>query len=151
MSHTRCIIESELFNKEDLAQFQAIQKHFNWDEPTTRAKIGTWMTLKDTDELPTVEDMKTYEKTYGKKITVKNTEYTAEMQQIKDQTIANGTFMKAPNGKPTNLNEKQWLQVRTKTFKKWFGDWEKAPANASKIVDENEGLSFSFLLNIVVR
>ncbi len=32
--------------------------------------------------------------------------------------------MKAPNGKPTNLNEKQWLQVRTKAFKKWFGDWE---------------------------
>ena len=33
--------------------------------------------------------------------------------------------MKAPNGKPTNLNEKQWLQVRTKAFKKWFGDWER--------------------------
>lgn len=34
--------------------------------------------------------------------------------------------MKAPNGKPTNLTEKQWAQVRTKAFKKWFGDWEKA-------------------------
>lgn len=32
--------------------------------------------------------------------------------------------MKAPNGKPTNLTEKQWLQVRTKAFKDWFGDWE---------------------------
>ncbi len=39
---------------------------------------------------------------------------------------ANGTFMKAPNGKPTNLTERQWLQVRTKAFKKWFGDWEKS-------------------------
>lgn len=37
-----------------------------------------------------------------------------------------GTYMKAPNGKPTNLNEKQWVQVRTKAFKNWFGDWEKA-------------------------
>ena len=39
---------------------------------------------------------------------------------------ANGTYMKAPNGNPTNLNEKQWVQVRTKAFKNWFGDWEKA-------------------------
>ena len=48
-----------------------------------------------------------------------------EMQQIKDQAIADGTFMKAPNGKPTNLNERQWLLVRTKAFKDWFGDWER--------------------------
>jgi len=34
--------------------------------------------------------------------------------------------MKAPNGKPTRLNERQWLQVRTDKFKKWFGDWELA-------------------------
>ena len=52
--------------------------------------------------------------------------YTQEMQSIKEQAIANGTFMKAPNGNPTNLNERQWLQVRTKAFKEWFGDWEKA-------------------------
>jgi hypothetical protein len=37
-----------------------------------------------------------------------------------------GTYMKAPNGKPTKLNEKQWAQVRTKAFKDWFGDWEKS-------------------------
>lgn len=30
----------------------------------------------------------------------------------------------APNGKPSNLTEKQYAQVRTKAFKKWFGDWE---------------------------
>lgn len=52
-------------------------------------------------------------------------EYTPEMQAIKDRAIANGTFMKAPNDNPTNLTERQWLQVRTKAFKKWFGDWEK--------------------------
>lgn len=33
--------------------------------------------------------------------------------------------MKAPNGDPTKLTEKQWVQVRTKAFKNWFGDWEK--------------------------
>jgi hypothetical protein len=64
-------------------------------------------------------------------------EYTNEMQQIKDQAIANGTFMKAPNGKPTNLTERQWLQVRTKAFINWFGDWINDPENASKVVDKN--------------
>lgn len=32
----------------------------------------------------------------------------------------------APNGKVSNLTEKQYAQVRTKAFKRWFGDWEKA-------------------------
>jgi len=49
-----------------------------------------------------------------------------ELDSIKQQAIANGTFMKAPNGQPTKLNERQWLQVRTKAFKEWFGDWEIA-------------------------
>jgi hypothetical protein len=43
----------------------------------------------------------------------------------------------APNGKPSKLNEKQYEQVRTPAFKKWFGDWENDPDNASKVVDEN--------------
>ena len=32
----------------------------------------------------------------------------------------------APNGKVSNLTEKQYAQVRTKAFKDWFGDWETA-------------------------
>ena len=60
-----------------------------------------------------------------------------ELDDIKAKAIKNDTFMKAPNGKPTNLNEQQWLQVRTKAFKEWFGDWENDPKNASKVVDEN--------------
>ena len=46
-------------------------------------------------------------------------------------------WMKAPNGKATNLTEDQWLTVRTPAFKSWFGDWENDPANASKVIDEN--------------
>ncbi|GHV60763.1 hypothetical protein FACS1894195_0080 [Bacteroidia bacterium] len=60
-----------------------------------------------------------------------------EMQRIKSEAQANGTFMKAPNGKKSNLNERQWLQVRTDNFKEWFGDWLNDAANASKVVDEN--------------
>ena len=60
-----------------------------------------------------------------------------ERLEIKDKAIKDETFMKAPNGNPTNLTERQWLQVRTKEFKDWFGDWENDPENASKVVDEN--------------
>lgn len=63
--------------------------------------------------------------------------YTAEEQQIIAEAQRNGTYLKAPNGKPTNLTPKQWVQVRTKAFKRWFGDWESNPDNASKIVDAN--------------
>jgi hypothetical protein len=48
-----------------------------------------------------------------------------------------GSTILAPNGKPSNLNEKQYKLVRTPAFKKWFGDWEKDPDNASKVVDDN--------------
>ena len=33
-------------------------------------------------------------------------------------------WMKAPNGADTHLAERQWVQVRTENFKRWFGDWE---------------------------
>jgi len=62
-------------------------------------------------------------------------DYTEEMQKIKDQAIADGTFMKAPNGNHTNLNERQWLQVRTKAFKEWFGDWENPTIFTANNVD----------------
>lgn len=60
-----------------------------------------------------------------------------EKASIRKKAVADGTFMKAPNGKETNLTEDQWLAVRTAAFKNWFGDWEKDPQNASKVVDEN--------------
>lgn len=63
----------------------------------------------------------------------------AERQYAEVEAKYRGTaqWLKAPNGKPTNLNERQWVQVRTPNFKKWFGDWENDPKNASKVVDEN--------------
>ena len=69
-----------------------------------------------------------------------------ETADIKAKAIADGTFMKAPNGKDTNLTERQWLQVRTKAFKKWFGDWENAYKlelieNLQPIDVDNKGLS----------
>ena len=63
----------------------------------------------------------------------------AERQMAAVRAKYEGTdkWMKAPNGKPSNLNERQWLQVRTPNFIAWFGDWLNDPKNASKVVDEN--------------
>lgn len=63
--------------------------------------------------------------------------YTTEEQDIIERARENGTYMKAPNGADTNLTPKQWAQVRTQSFKDWFGDWEDSPKTASKFVDEN--------------
>ena len=54
-------------------------------------------------------------------------EIKAEREQIKADAVANDTWMKAPNGNPTNLNEEQWVDVRIKRFTDWFGDWENDP------------------------
>lgn len=56
---------------------------------------------------------------------IESPEVQKEMDEIKQKAIADSTFMKAPNGRKSNLTERQWLQVRTKAFKDWFGDWEK--------------------------
>ncbi len=66
-----------------------------------------------------------------------NAEIAAERAEIERVAKENGTWLKAPNGKDTNLTPKQWVDVRTSRFKNWFGDWENDPANASKVVDEN--------------
>lgn len=93
-------------------------------------------------------DGKHYSKVYGNRALTGNAKgkrIESDIDRIVREAKENGTYMKAPNGKPTNLDERQWAQVRTGAFKKWFGDWEKAAeeppsaakTNSSKIVDEN--------------
>lgn len=63
--------------------------------------------------------------------------YTPEMLDIlKNSRDEQGNLL-APNKKPSNLTERQYIHVRTKAFKEWFGDWENNPEEASKVVDEN--------------
>lgn len=57
--------------------------------------------------------------------------------EYKPENLADVTQPIAPNGKPSNLSVDSWITVRTKAFKKWFGDWENDPENASKLLDEN--------------
>ena len=49
---------------------------------------------------------------------------SAEKEAVRKQYEGTEQWMKAPNGKPTNLTEDQWIAVRTPAFKAWFGDWE---------------------------
>lgn len=70
-------------------------------------------------------------------IRFRETRIIPEEENIIKKAKSDGSYMKAPNGNPTNLNEKQWVQVRTKAFNEWFGDWENNPEDASKVIDEN--------------
>lgn len=48
-----------------------------------------------------------------------------QYEEVKSKYMGTPLWMKAPNGKRTNLTEEQWVRVRTANFKRWFGDWEK--------------------------
>lgn len=48
-------------------------------------------------------------------------EYDAVVSQYK----GTDQWLKAPDGTDTKLTERQWVQVRTPSFLKWFGDWTK--------------------------
>ena len=68
----------------------------------------------------------------------KTSEYEQRLQSILDNAPRDKEgHLLAPNGKPTKLSDRQYAQVRTDEFKKWFGDWENDSENASKVVDEN--------------
>lgn len=72
-----------------------------------------------------------------------------EYAEVEAKYKGTDEWLKAPNGEKTNLSERQWVQVRTPSFKKWFGDWEKharaenpvgslwSDDNVSKAVDKN--------------
>lgn len=71
-------------------------------------------------------------------ISTETDDYEQRLQTILDEAPrdSKGRLL-APNGKPSNLPERLYAQVRTKEFKDWFGDWQNDPKNASKVVDEN--------------
>ena len=60
-----------------------------------------------------------------------------QMNAVYKQYAGTDKWLKAPNGKPTNLTKQQWLAVRTPNFIRWFGDWINDPEHASKVLDEN--------------
>lgn len=57
-----------------------------------------------------------------------------QKEAVRRQYEGTAMWMKAPNGKDTNLTEEQWLLVRTPAFKAWFGDWE-AEAERTRMME----------------
>lgn len=47
-----------------------------------------------------------------------------ELQLVKEKYWNTDEWMKAPDGTPTKLTERQWLITHSETFREWFGDWE---------------------------
>ena len=92
---------------------------------------------EDTSDIDT-DDLNADDLNADTNIIEDKTNYTAEEQHILNTAKRNkeGKLL-APNGKVSNLTEKQYAQVRTKAFKEWFGDWENNPSESSKVVDEN--------------
>lgn len=66
-----------------------------------------------------------YGEEQGRGNEVEDAGLSEEERGIVERAKVDGTYLKAPNGQPTKLSQKQWAQVRTKAFKDWFGDWEK--------------------------
>lgn len=63
--------------------------------------------------------------------------YEEQLQKILDSSPRDeqGRLL-APNGKPTNLTERQYAQVRTRAFRNWFGDWLEPKTISKEIINE---------------
>ena len=117
----------DVANYEELMQKELEEKEAKYAEMDAQVSAANNVSNAEEDT----------EEANDEEVRFRSSRLSPELQAIKDQAKADGSFMKAPNGRPTNLTEKQWLQVRTPEFKEWFGDWENDPTNASKVVDEN--------------
>jgi hypothetical protein len=124
----------------DVMAYSGIRKWLNDFWNWIKSKIGMSSKLN-------VEDMKlndftenvVRQLTAGRRIdrSKSNLDISTEEKKIIEKAQKEDTYMKAPNGNPSKLDERQWAQVRTKAFKNWFGDWENDPDEASKVIDEN--------------
>ena len=90
------------------------QCHINED---TNADSGVNYSKREGNRQPGEDD-----KSEGDKS--KKAEFEAEKAEIKAKAEVAGTYLKAPNGKDTNLTPDEFTTVRTKSFKEFFGDWE---------------------------
>ena len=142
-----CVMDSpelkELYNsvKETGESYESIKNLVNvW-------QLRKFNQNKDFDftELPTKQDIENLlkERDIPNIDSTFMQEYTQEMRDIlaKAPRDSQGRLL-APNGKPSNLTERQYAQVRTKAFKEWFGDWENEFRNSTAVnrVFENTGL-----------
>ncbi|WP_303013557.1 LPD38 domain-containing protein, partial [Rodentibacter pneumotropicus] len=59
--------------------------------------------------------------------------------KVSDSGLSKQAYQQAKEEGKTELTFKQWKQVRSPEFKRWFGDWENDPANSSKVINPKTG------------
>lgn len=59
---------------------------------------------------------------------------TPREQRTAAQALVENTFLRAPDGTPTALTERQWLQVNSAAFKKWFGQSKVVNAHGEPVI-----------------
>lgn len=138
------LVGDELPKGQTLEEHDRQHHHGHFDPSKQSCKFREEMVVEieadKADELDSGEGQKEAKQDTGRE--QDKATHEEEYQAVVDAfTNADGSkkegWMKAPNGKDTNLTERQWVQVRTPSFKEWFGDWEKEPERASKVVDRN--------------
>ena len=97
--------------------------------------------LMDNPSFELFEEAKPNSEEYTLFKTAITPEVRKEMDQIAAQAMVNGNYLLAPNGKETKLTPEQWALVRTKNFKRWFGDWTKITRNEDGTWNIPEGVS----------
>ncbi len=81
--------------------------------------------LEDTEDVSREDQIVSYDDVSARsEEIIENEETNNQIEAVRQKYQNTEKWMKAPNGKPTNLSEKQWLQVRTPNFKRWFGNWD---------------------------
>ena len=68
-----------------------------------------------------------------------STDPQQEFEATAQQYGGEAAYKQAKAAGQTELNYHQWVQVRTPSFKAWFGDWQNDPKNASKVVNPKTG------------
>ena len=144
---------AKIFGVEDMNEKTAQLPYSYIYQAIHSPEFMAWAKEKGYDGIIEVENgtrtFGTFEPTQIKSVD-NNGQFGVDVQDIFNQSVVNDQkavvraqyedtdkWMKAPNGKQTNLTEDQWLTVRTPAFKAWFGDWEKSKKNRSKVLDEN--------------
>ena len=101
---------------EEFTNFFTNRKPINKSLSNTAKQHGTTSQSVSTDK-GSEENSDTQENSVKAQYSLQGNSVTKEEQRIVDEAKVNGTYLKAPNGKASNLNERQWIQVRTKAFK----------------------------------
>lgn len=98
-----------LFGEENPTKLEKLEEAYRHYAADLSNEAGNGnLRWRDTRE-PTAEEISEAQKQY---------------EEVKSKYMGTPLWMKAPNGKRTNLTEEQWVRVRTPNFKRWFGDWE---------------------------